>query len=327
MRDVEAARRHPDQAGLRTRGPRRARRRPRHRAARRVSVHARHPQAHVPRPAVDDAPVHRLRHAGGDERALQVPDGARPGRAQRRLRPADAARSRLRRSARRGRGGPRRHGDRHAGRHGGGVRRHPARPRERLAHHQRHGGADHRHVLRGRRAAGRRRRPRGDDAAERHPQGVRRARHLDLPGRALAAARRRPHRVLGAPLPALEPGLGVRLPHPRGRLHDRAGDGVRPGHRRRLRRADARRGAWPSTSSRRASPSTSRAWGKIFEEVAKFRAGRRLYARMLRERFGAPESRSRGCSARSSAAAARPSPCRSPRTTSCAAPTSRWPAR
>ena len=31
------------------------------------------------------------------------------------------------------------------------------------------------------------------------------------------------------------------------------------------------------------------AWGKIFEEVAKFRAGRRLYARMLRERFGAPE--------------------------------------
>src|SRR5260370_19015371 len=29
------------------------------------------------------------------------------------------------------------------------------------------------------------------------------------------------------------------------------------------------------------------AWGKIFEEVAKFRAGRRLYARMLRERFGA----------------------------------------
>src|SRR5256886_13311891 len=29
------------------------------------------------------------------------------------------------------------------------------------------------------------------------------------------------------------------------------------------------------------------AWGKIFEEVAKFRAGRRLYARMLRGRFGA----------------------------------------
>jgi len=34
------------------------------------------------------------------------------------------------------------------------------------------------------------------------------------------------------------------------------------------------------------------AWGKIFEEVAKFRAGRRLYARMLRERFGAASPKS-----------------------------------
>jgi methylmalonyl-CoA mutase N-terminal domain/subunit len=33
-------------------------------------------------------------------------------------------------------------------------------------------------------------------------------------------------------------------------------------------------------------------WGKIFEEAAKFRAGRRLYARMLRERFGAQNPRS-----------------------------------
>jgi len=34
------------------------------------------------------------------------------------------------------------------------------------------------------------------------------------------------------------------------------------------------------------------AWGKIFEEVAKFRAGRRLYARMMRERFGAASPKS-----------------------------------
>ena len=45
-------------------------------------------------------------------------------------------------------------------------------------------------------------------------------------------------------------------------------------------------------TSRRGSRSTSRAWGKIFEEVAKFRAGRRLYARMLRERFRASNPRS-----------------------------------
>src|SRR5439155_17802309 len=34
------------------------------------------------------------------------------------------------------------------------------------------------------------------------------------------------------------------------------------------------------------------AWCKIFEEVAKFRAGRRLYARMVRERFGARNPKS-----------------------------------
>src|SRR5438552_4627253 len=33
-------------------------------------------------------------------------------------------------------------------------------------------------------------------------------------------------------------------------------------------------------------------WGKIFEEVAKFRAGRRLYARMMKDRFGARNPRS-----------------------------------
>src|SRR5438105_10488239 len=33
-------------------------------------------------------------------------------------------------------------------------------------------------------------------------------------------------------------------------------------------------------------------WGKIFEEVGKFRAGRRLYARMMRERFGATNPKS-----------------------------------
>jgi methylmalonyl-CoA mutase, N-terminal domain len=34
------------------------------------------------------------------------------------------------------------------------------------------------------------------------------------------------------------------------------------------------------------------AWGRVFEEVAKFRAGRRLYARLMKERFGAQNPRS-----------------------------------
>ena len=121
---------------------------------------------------------------------IQVPDGARAGCAQRRLRPADAARPRLRRSqgGRRGRSG--RDGGRHARRHGGSVRRHPARPRERVAHDQRHGRADHRHVLRRRREAGRGGRARGHHAAERHPERVHRTGHVDLSGRSLAAPRR-----------------------------------------------------------------------------------------------------------------------------------------
>src|SRR5207247_3674116 len=34
------------------------------------------------------------------------------------------------------------------------------------------------------------------------------------------------------------------------------------------------------------------AWGRVFEEVAKFRAGRRLYARMMKERVGARNPKS-----------------------------------
>ena len=34
------------------------------------------------------------------------------------------------------------------------------------------------------------------------------------------------------------------------------------------------------------------AWGRLFEEVAKFRAGRRLYARLMKERFGARNPKS-----------------------------------
>ena len=64
----------------------------------------------------------------------------RPGRAQRGLRPADPARPRLRRPARRGRGRPRGHGRRLAARHGGGVRRHRRRRRLHLVHDQLDGG-------------------------------------------------------------------------------------------------------------------------------------------------------------------------------------------
>ena len=70
----------------------------------RVPVHPRHPPHDVPRPALDDAPVRRLRHRRGHQRALQVPARARADRALGRVRLPDADGLRLRPPALRGRG-------------------------------------------------------------------------------------------------------------------------------------------------------------------------------------------------------------------------------
>ena len=101
--------------------------RARPRLPRRVPLHARRLSVDVPRAAVDDAPVRRLRHGRGDQRALPLPARPRPDRALDRLRHADADGPRLRPRAlpRRGRGGGRR--GRHARRHEDALRRHPAR--------------------------------------------------------------------------------------------------------------------------------------------------------------------------------------------------------
>ena len=62
--------RPPAQADVRPRGSRRHRLRARSVLPGSISVHARHPPDHVSRPAVDDAPVRRLRHRQADERTL-----------------------------------------------------------------------------------------------------------------------------------------------------------------------------------------------------------------------------------------------------------------
>ena len=69
------------------------------RPARRLSLHARGLPLDVPRPAVDDAPVRRLRHRRGDQRALPLPARARPDRALDRVRHAVADGPRLRLAA------------------------------------------------------------------------------------------------------------------------------------------------------------------------------------------------------------------------------------
>ena len=93
------------------------------RGARRVPLHARDLPEHVPRAAVDDAPVRRLRHGGGDQRALPLPARPRPDRAEHRVRHAQPDGPRLRRAALARRGRPRGRRDRHARRHGDAVRR------------------------------------------------------------------------------------------------------------------------------------------------------------------------------------------------------------
>ena len=212
---------------------RRARLRARPRLPGRVSVHPRCLSVDVPRPSVDDAPVRRLRHGGGDERPLPLPHGARPDRALDGVRHADPHGLRLGSPAVAGRGGPRGCRGRLARRHGDALRRDPARRGLHLDDDQLPRG-DRPCVLRlRRRGAGRLARPAAWHGADGHPQGVHRAEGVDLPARAVDAARRRHDRVLRARDAALPPGLDFRLPHPRGRL-DR-GPGARFYARGRIR--------------------------------------------------------------------------------------------
>ena len=91
---------------------------------------------------------------------------------------------------------------------------------------------------------------------------------------------------------ALEHDLDLRLPHPRGGRDGGAGDRVHARERasRTCRRRSTRGSR--STSSRRGCRSSSTCHNNFFEEVAKFRAARRMWAQIMRERFGATDPRS-----------------------------------
>ena len=90
-----------------------------------------------------------------------------------------------------------------------------------------------------------------------------------------------------AEIPRVQAAQRLRLPHPRGRLDGRAGAGLHAGRRLRLRRAGpvARAGR-----RRRSRPGLSfffDAHIDFFEEIAKFRAARRIWARWMRDVYGA----------------------------------------
>ena len=132
---------------------------------------------------------------------------------------------------------------------------------------------------------------RGTDA-ERHPQGVHRPRELHLPARAEHAAGDRPVRLLrGA-----RSRSGTRSRSPATTSARRAAA--------RCRRSRSRSPtAWP-TCRRRSTPGSSvddfaprlafffNGHNNVFQEVAKFRAARKLWAEFMRDRFGAESPKS-----------------------------------
>ena len=186
------------------------------RPAGRVPVHARRPADDVSRPAVDDAPVRRLRQRRRDQPPLPLPARPRPDRLVGGLRPADADGLRRRRIGR-GRGGrPGRRADQLDRRHARLARRPAAGRGDDVDDDQRHrrhpAGLLRRRRRRARHPARQARRHR----PERHPEGVHRARHVHLPDGRLDAPGYRRLRVLRARTAALEHDLDQRLPHARG---------------------------------------------------------------------------------------------------------------
>ena len=200
---------------------------------------------------------------------------------------------RLRPPAGRGRGGQGRRGHRLAGRHAPPDGR-PADGQGHDVHddqrHRRHPAAA---LPTGGRGAGCAGRQDPRHHPERHPEGVRRPGHLHLPAAALHAPHRGHLRLLrratsptGTPSPSRATTSARRV-------------------RRRCRRSPS---PWPTASptSRRPSrpgmdvdafaPRLSFFWNahnNLFEEVAKYRAARRMWARIMTERFGAKDERSK----------------------------------
>ena len=261
------------------------------RQPRRVPVHPRHLSLDVPGPALDDAPVRRLRDGRGDQRALPLPARPRPDRALDRLRHADPDGPRLRPRALPGRGRGRGRRRRHGRRHEDAVRRDPARRRHRLDDDQRPGGDPARLLRRRRRGAGGPRGAARRHDPDRHPEGVHRPEGVVLPDRAGDAAGHRHGRVLLDRDAALAPDLDLRLPHPRGRL-----DGRSRSSRSRSRTAS------PTSSGRSSGALDVDAFAPrlsfffnahidFFEEIAKYRAARRIWAREMRDTLRRPATR------------------------------------
>ena len=151
---------------------------------------------------------------------------------------------------------------------------------------------DLRDVRRPGREGRRRPRPARRHAAERHLEGVPGAEGVRVPAAPVDAPRARHHHVHRGGDAAVALDLDLGLPHPRGRAR-------RPSRSWRSRwptgsptSSSRCRPACRSTRSRRGCRFFFNAHIDFFEEIAKYRAARRIWARWLRERYGAKLERS-----------------------------------
>ena len=258
-----------------------------------LPVHPRHPAHDVPRPPLDDAAVRRLRHGRGVERratATCSPKGVSGLCVAFDLPTQIGYDSDHAAGRRRGRARRRRHRlDRGHGALLDGI------PLDRVSTSMTINATAHHPAgpLRGRRATpGRRRRPssraRSRTTSSRStsraaPTSTRRAPSLRLVTDIFAFCERE--------LPQLEHDLDQRLPHPRGGLDGGAGGGLHPRQRHRLRAGGASTRASTSNALGQRLSFFFNAHNDFLEEIAKFRAARRLWARIMRERFGATNPR------------------------------------
>ena len=90
----------------------------------------------------------------------------------------------------------------------------------------------------------------------------------------------------------MEPDLHQRLPHPRGGLDRGAGDRLHPRRRHRLRRGGDRSAGLEVDAFAGRLSFFFNVHNNFLEEIAKFRAARRLWARIMKERFEAKDPRS-----------------------------------
>ena len=127
--------------------------------------------------------------------------------------------------------------------------------------------------------------------SERRAEGIRRARDLHLSAARLDADHHGHFRIRDQRSSQLEHDFDFRLPHPRGRLDRGAGTGVHDRRRNRIRRSRAQSGLEVDAFASRLSFFFN-VHNNFFEEIAKFRAARRLWAKIMKERFGAKDERS-----------------------------------